>query len=393
MIGVLLLGGAVDRAIMVRASSAPSAAPARARRSHPPGTNGRPVKRTSAQDFDPPRRRRRARTTRPQRPSTGTPAPPGPPRTTTAARWPTRRVSACTSTPPRASAPPRSRSTRRRPAGRREIQVAPTAAPKPPPARPSPTGGSRSAGGTVRRKQPSASQLRTGGKRYRYYLVWITKLPARPGARQDLRGRTLFREDAPPRTRAPGAIRRGTRRRPMPQLAERARSTAPAAVERTARCLRVPHLREAARRRHPRQRVLSSLHQPSRHLPLRPTKKSTRASPEQPTRRNDLARQRAGPRATTAPPDAAPGSPAPPRPARTSPRSRTNRPPAARPRAGSDATGSPLPVTEHSTSMPGRERLDDHQPVVLERGLQRPVELLARPTPSRSPPTTRAAPA
>src|SRR4051812_11274118 len=71
-----------------------------------------------------------------------------------------------------------------------EIHVAPDgAAPK---RAPGDGGGwQKVAGGTVRHKHQRFS-LRTGGKRYRYYLVWITKLP--PGAeRVEIADASLFR--------------------------------------------------------------------------------------------------------------------------------------------------------------------------------------------------------
>ena len=46
-------------------------------------------------------------------------------------------------------------------------------------------------GGTVRRKQ-QRFKLRTDGKRYRYYLVWITKLPP-DQERVEISDVTLFR--------------------------------------------------------------------------------------------------------------------------------------------------------------------------------------------------------
>ena len=228
-----------------------------------------------------------------------------------------------------------------------------------------------------RRRKRQRFTLRTDGKRYRYYLVWITKLPPGPSASRSPRSAVPEAADLA-RTRAPRA-RRGS-----------ARARAPAAGRRpTGTTARSPPTSSGSRSSAVMPgSVLSSL---TSTRPPSSTKKSTRASPEQPTRRN-VSRASActssidrgiHPRRDLA---------APRRPARTWPRSRTNRPPAARPRRQRRLR---LPVARHRALDldPGRERLDDRQPVVLERGLQRPVELLRRTAPSRSPPTSPAAPA
>jgi eukaryotic-like serine/threonine-protein kinase len=77
-----------------------------------------------------------------------------------------------------------------KPGWQAEIHVAPDgAAPKRAPGEGG--GWQKVAGGTVRHKHQRFS-LRTGGKRYRYYLVWITKLP--PGAeRVEIADVSLFR--------------------------------------------------------------------------------------------------------------------------------------------------------------------------------------------------------
>ena len=51
----------------------------------------------------------------------------------------------------------------------------------------------RVGGGTVTRKRQRVDLGHAAGKRFRYYLVWITELPAGDRARRDLRAR-LFRD-------------------------------------------------------------------------------------------------------------------------------------------------------------------------------------------------------
>ena len=80
-----------------------------------------------------------------------------------------------------------------------EIHVPRRAAPRPTAARRAATGGR---GGTVKRKR-QRFKLRTDGERYRYYLVWITKLPE--GAeRVEISDVSLFRRDVGARQNAFG---------------------------------------------------------------------------------------------------------------------------------------------------------------------------------------------
>ena len=158
------------------AAGRPDRSAARARRatsSRPPGTGRVPLGQSRAHDFDPRRgdgrsipsgRRRRGRDR----------ARPGRPRPTRAApSRPASRASGCTSTPRRAWPAGDGRSARRRSAGRARST-------SPSPAHP-PTldGWQRVADFTITKKSQKIP-LDTAGQPFRYYLIWITKLP--PGA-------------------------------------------------------------------------------------------------------------------------------------------------------------------------------------------------------------------
>ena len=95
-------------------------------------------------------------------------------------------------------------------------------------------------GGTVKRKRQRFT-LRTGGKPYRYYLVWITKLPPGAGARRDLRRLAVPQDlDLERVARALGAVAlEPERQQPVAHRRERPPG-------------RLPHLREAAGGRHAR---------------------------------------------------------------------------------------------------------------------------------------------
>ena len=187
LVAVAAVAAVLDRS---RAWSAPSAAPARARSSR------RRAPRSSPSSAPRPRTSTRSATTtstptRPSSPSTRTPARRGRPRATAAPRWRARRASASTSTPRPASPPPRSRSTRRSPAGRRRSTSPPTATR--PTARPGEGADWKEVGGGKVKRKRQRFTLRTDGKPYRYYLVWITKLP--PGAeRVEISDVSLFRK-------------------------------------------------------------------------------------------------------------------------------------------------------------------------------------------------------
>ena len=184
----LLLGGARRcSSCCSRASSRTQRGTGQGRTKPPAGSQGRLRQAHERAGLRPARRPRRARRRGPPAPSTRTPAP----------SWTTESYSGDTLAGQGGRRPLRRRRARRQrhpdrdrhrrqPAGRRRSTSPPTATHRPPPpARP--TTGQKVGGGTVRRKH-QRFKLRTDGKRYRYYLVWITKLPRGPGARRDLRG-------------------------------------------------------------------------------------------------------------------------------------------------------------------------------------------------------------
>ena len=133
----------------------------------------------------PARRRRRARRRGAASPSTRTRARRGRPRATAAPRWPARTASASTSTPRRASPPRSIEIDTPKPGWQAEIHVAPDG--DAPNGAPGEGGDWQEVGGGKVKHKRQRFTLRTGGKAYRYYLVWITKLPAGRRARRDHR--------------------------------------------------------------------------------------------------------------------------------------------------------------------------------------------------------------
>ena len=163
------------------------------------------------------------------------PAPPGPPslrRRPIAGDKAGRRAS--TSTPSPASTRSRSRSRRRSPAGRRRS----TPRPRGPAPTASTDGWTKVGGGTVDSARADASSSPPTARSYRYYLVWITKLPPAPSQRRDRRDHAV-RAEARPRTRGRARSARGARAR-----SRAAGRRAPGRARR-----RPPQLRVDARRR------------------------------------------------------------------------------------------------------------------------------------------------
>ena len=167
----------------------------RARHRPGQGQGRRPARRSSRSSA--PRRRTSTRSatttstpTRRASRSTRTRARPGRPRATAAPRWPARRASASTSTPRPGVAATSIEIDTPKPGWQVEIHVAPDGdAPNGAPGEGDDW--QEVGGGKVKRKR-QRFKLRTGGKAYRYYLVWITKLPA--GAeRVEITDVSLFR--------------------------------------------------------------------------------------------------------------------------------------------------------------------------------------------------------
>ena len=237
----------------------------------PPGTRIVSVRSTSAHDYDPLGTTARSTRSGPAWPSTATRARPGRPRATATgrSRRPTRTAGApasgSTSTPSPASTRRgwRSRAT---PGWRAELYAAPNG-PVPEDARRPWT---RVGGGRVTKSRQRFT-LNTDGRRYRYYLVWITALP--PAASQvEIREIVLRRAPARPRRCGRRARARSARARSR-AAGRRARGKGrPLASHSFGKTLVTvkPGI------------VLSSL--TSTRSPS--TKKSTRARPAQPTRRN-----------------------------------------------------------------------------------------------------------
>ena len=191
-------------------------------------------------------------------------------------------------------------------------------------------------GGKVKRKR-QRFKLRTDGKRYRYYLVWITKLPARRRARRDQR-RLAVPQEARPRRRgcALGAV----------ALEPVAQQAVADLGERHAR--RLPHLREAAGGGHAGQRVelvdehavlLDEEVDPRQPGAARAQERLARQPPHLLDHR--VAHPRRDRRARR-------------RPASTWPRSRTSRPPAGRPRPAARPRGRRAPSPSTRPRCPAR---------------------------------------
>ena len=358
-----------------RASSAPSAAPARARSRRRPAP-GRLRQAHERPGLRPARRRRRARRRGLASPSTRTPARPGRPRATAAARSPARTASASTSTPrPSVAATQieidtpkpgwqaeiyvaaRRPGARRRARRRQRVAEASAAAPS-------------SASASASSSAPTASRTATTSSGSRSSPTGEERV--------EISDVSLFRKTARPRTRGPRAPRGSA---PAPSASSRSH-TAGNGRPLASHIFGKPLVAVMP------GSVLSSLTSTRR----RPRRRSRPApAPSSPTRRN-VSRASACTSAITSASD---------------PRRDLELDPARRVLRLVVVPVGPLqhdlgrqrrlrlPVARHRALDldPGRERLGDRQPVVLERRLQRPVELLRRRSPCGSPPTTRAAPA
>ena len=130
----------------------------------------------------------------------------------------------------------RSRSTRRRPAGQaRDLRRATGGAPD---GRSGEPGDWQKVGDGTVVSDAQRITLDTGGKRFRYYLVWIDEAAARRGARRDLRGRACSAQERQlvARTRRRVRARRGAARGRAPAAGRRPRGRHAAGL---------PHLRVA----------------------------------------------------------------------------------------------------------------------------------------------------
>ena len=234
-------------------------------------------------------------------------------------------------------------------------------------------------GGTVDAAQQRFT-LDTDGKRYRYYLVWITELPPGQRARRDLARSPSAASTARPRRRGRRARARSARARARAAGRSSSGKGTPGGL---------PQLREDARRREAGHRV-ELVDQHALALDEEVDPREARAADAQ-------ERLDAPAGAPPRPPRraAAPGTTQlhPARPC-TWPRSRTSRRPARTISPGTEASGSPLPITEHSTSMPVA-RTPRRSPALscANAPSSAAVELGLAPTPWRSPPTSPAAPA
>ena len=251
---------------------------ARHRRRRPrtpaPGEQIVSVKRTSANDFDPLGDDEEHSEEAFRSPSTRTRARPGRPRATRTTRSTSRRASrasASTSTPSRRSTAARWRSRRRRPGWKMELYGATRAPARGRVARAT-SGRSSAAARSSKRKQ--RFKLDTGDRRYRYYLVWITALPPDEDQRRD---------HAADAVRAEVRALAGRARAPLGAVALERESPAGG---RTACGHGTPVASQSfgnAEVGVMPGSVLSSL---TSTRPPSSTKKSTRARPAQPTRRN-----------------------------------------------------------------------------------------------------------